>query len=67
MNEGLVALIVSVEISDQMGTSETILVGVYNDCSKLIQDKAATDRKFSTRRRTFKEVSINVNQSIIGL
>lgn len=63
----LVALIAEVEISDQMGTVETVLIGVYNNASQLIQDKAAADRKWRTRRVNFKEINLVVNRSMIPL
>ena len=63
----LTALIADVEISDQYGTSETILIGVYNSASDLIQDMAKADRKYRTRRISFKQINLTVNKSVVPL
>lgn len=67
MIDDLVALFITIQISDHPSRDETILIGVYNDCSQLIQDKAAADRKWRAERRFFKEINLIVNKIAVQL
>lgn len=55
-------LTINVEISDQYGTSENKLVGVFDDDAKLGEAIKHQERKYRTRRTVIKidEVLLNV-------
>lgn len=54
-------VLIDVEISDQMGTSERHLVGVFNDDAIMSSAKAWAEDKYRTRRTVFREIKTTMN------
>lgn len=61
----LTVLIIDVEISDQYGTSEQHVVGVFDDAAALGEAKKRAEQKYRTRRTNFTETAVQVNQSLL--
>ena len=55
-------LTVNVEISDQCGTSENIVVGVFDDEEKLQLAKEMAEEKYRDSRTYFKIIEIGLNE-----
>lgn len=60
----LTLLMVSVEISDQYGTSKNLLVGIFDNEDSLNAAKARTEKFYSYRRISFEETKVKVNEEI---
>ena len=64
MTSKLTVLLVGVEISDQYGTSETFVVGVFDSIGDIEGAKKTAKEKFRNRRTFFREVQVEINQSV---
>lgn len=57
----MIVLLASVEVSDQYGTSESFVVGVFDDPMALERAKTAFDQRHPDRRVAFHEVAVELN------
>jgi hypothetical protein len=58
----MIVLLAEVEISDQRGTGEPVIAGVFDDVSALGNARAAFERRHSTRRVWFREIDLGLNE-----
>lgn len=61
----MTALHITVEISDQYGTVQTLFLGVYDDLKFMEKVKQQAEHLYRRRRTYFTETPVSINQSIM--